>query len=188
MAKQNELKNLVRGKGLEALNASSAGEAPEEIVVIIGPKPKDGEKPVEPKFEITEIVPSEDDLRIIQEITGGKENYFVVWAAYTSEGEAAQSNFGLGKPITFKINCTTSKLLIQLGAPYRIEIITFDARTQRPEKLYSLVEDQQLKAAYFQISYMTETSLKGLFKLQAILSIPQTDIFQVYEGNYFQVS
>ncbi len=190
MAKQNELKNLVRGKGIEALGSSSDGEAPvqEEIVVVNGAKPQNGKKPVEPKFEIKEIAPSEDDLRAIQEITGGKENYLIAWEAHTYEGEALQANFGLGKPISFKINCAASKLLIQFEARYRVEMIAFDARSLRPEKLYSRLEDQQLNSAYFKISYTTEATLDGLFKFHVILSIPKTDLFQVYECNYFQVS
>ncbi len=191
MAKQDELKNLVRERGLHALGSSFADETPaqeEEIIMVSELKPKAEEKPLEPKFAIKAIIPGEDDLRIIRQITGGQEIYCVVWKAYTCEGEAVKSNIELGKPISFKINCAASKLLAQLEARCQIEIIVFDARSLRPERLYNLVEDQKLQSAYFQISYTTEALLKGLYKLHVILSVQKTDFFHVYDGIYFQVA
>lgn len=220
MAKQNELKKLLRGKGLEALAPSDSSEndsqtssenlvrekkkktpkisppepakiekVPEKKPVIpdVEPQPEEKKQPFEPKFEITEIVPEEEVLRKIQEITGGQENYLVAWKAYTSEKDKLQSHFELGKPISFKINCAASKLPTQLEVNYTIEVMAFDVRTNNREKQFNLIKEQQIKSAYFQISYTIETHLKGLYKFHIILSIPKTDLFQVYEGNYFQV-
>ncbi len=150
-------------------------------------KPEPEEKPFEPKFDITAIVAEEDDLNAIQGLTVGRKNYLVAWQAYTSEKDKLQSHFELGSPITFEISCAASKIFAQLKTKFRIEIITYDMRTLQPQKSYSLVKDRQMKSRYFQITSSTETVQKGLFNFHVILSIQNTDLFQVCEGNYFQV-
>lgn len=149
--------------------------------------PAQGKPSAEPTLEVTQIEPEEAELEHIAEVTRSKANYFVAWEASVWGADGPRSHFETNEKIFINIRCAASKLLVQLKPSYRIEIITFDARTLQPQKGYSMVIDQQVRYAHFRVSHRMDAHLRGLFKFQLIVIVRDTDLFQVFDGDYFEV-
>ncbi|MFQ5640041.1 MAG: hypothetical protein ACE5IR_18840 [bacterium] len=176
-----------RENRIRVISDLEEASAEEKLLPENEPKPAPKENLIMPKIKVTEIEPEEEELSVIQELTNGLANYLVAWDAYTSKREKFQSHFELGSPITFEINCAASEIFAELKTKFKVEIITYDMRTLQPQKIYGLSRSQHIESGYFQISYSTEAVQKGLFGFKVILSMQGTHLFQVCEGDYFQV-
>ncbi len=221
MAKKARLKNLVQGKGLDAMAATdidkaetanevfansavgggsrrrnrqrsadlsvtkteAQGEAQPEVIL----PEKELKKPEKANGSIAAIEPGECTIAALEDTVFDDGNFFVTLDAFTLIDEDVGAHFESGSTMTYKINCAASRLLVQLKAECKIEVIAYDARTMQPEQSYCLAKTQKIEHPFFQLTHFVKCSLKGLYKFHVILSITNADLFDVYHANYFQV-
>ena len=190
--KRQELKELVKGKGLDALKATAP---PKEKVEKIESKDlkvltEDTRKTlvsIEAKPVMIEIEPSPDEREIIQKLSGGAEVYALVWRAFTTIGEKENSVSSKGEIITFNIDCSVGKVLAQFKANYSLEMISFDVQSQHSQALYSYKTEDKIPFENFCVQFQALAALSGVFKIQTMLLIENTEHFHVYEGGYFRI-
>ncbi|MFQ5769040.1 MAG: hypothetical protein ACE5HX_00785 [bacterium] len=203
--KRQELKSLIKGKGLNALKASQPLEekvivkdpAKEEKDLVVSTKETKEEKvkkekkevaaKLESKPDILEIKPSPEEIEVIQNLSGGAAEYVLIWRAFTSSNDEKMTVFNKGEMVTFNIDCVVAKIIAQLKAPFTLEVHSFDVRSHHSQALYSFKKEDQIQSEVFRVQFQIEAVLSGIFKLQTLFIIHNTEHFHVNEESYFRI-
>ena len=209
MAKKEELKKIIRGRGMEALRPSTediAEEKPTSIdhtpLSVITPQEEPSlhpqtqvvvEKPVHEKrlsqnCIISAIEPSQEQKDFIEKILGENIHQIVIWDIYVSQGEKMGTGFNMNNPLVFNLCCTASGLLEQLKPELGIHWITYDLQRMQIQTNYRFFIKTKPLWPNFQICYEIQPTLNGIFKFHVIMDIEETDLFWIKEGFEFKIS
>jgi hypothetical protein len=98
-----------------------------------------------------------------------------------------QAAFNVGQTIEFNLDLEAGGLLAELKAPYQVELISIDLRTQNPQPLYSFQQRGNWEGAQMRIVFQQQAALAGAFRLQGLVFIENTKKFSVAEGGNYLV-
>ena len=214
MPKKEELEQIVRGKGLEALRPSPENLSTEKQIVkepnsvnhiesstanssdetsITFPaestiKQAAKERRLNSQCVISEITPSPEQQSYIQEMIGENLHQIIIWDTYISQGEKRNTVFKINNPLTFHIHCTASGLLEQLKPEMEIYWITYDIGRMQLQPSYGFSIRTKPFWPNFRLSYEMKSTFAGFFKFHVIIDIKATDLFWVNEGFEFKIS
>ena len=208
MAKKEELKKIIRGRGMEAFRPSTediAEEKPTSIdhaplsVITSQEEPVQGpqaqvvyEKPITEKrlsqnCIISAIEPSQEQKNFIEKILSENIHQIVIWDIYVSQGEKMGTGFNMNNPLVFNLCCTASGLLEQLKPELGIHWITYDLQRMQIQTNYRFSIKTKPLWSDFQVCYEIQPTIPGFFKFHVIVDIEETDLFWIKEGFEFKI-
>jgi len=213
VAKKEELKKIIRGKGMQAFRPSAENLSTEEVVVgkpnsvnQTGLSIATSQEEVSQSFQaeaiseqavrekrlndnciISEIEPSQEQKDFIEKILGQDIHQIVIWDIYISQGEKRGTAFKINNPVVFNICCTASGLLEQLKPELGIHCISYDLQRMQIQNNYTFSAKTKPLWHNFQISYKIQPNLQGFFKFHIIVDIDDTDLFWIMDGFEFKI-
>lgn len=131
--------------------------------------------------------PTLEEKKIIEEKLQSENALVTIWRELTAQSEAPSAVFKRGQEIEFILDGAVSAFLTELNSPFTIELISFDLRTQNPQPLYSFQEYGHLTMEYFRVKFQAPALVAGIFRLQSILLIDNSEHFSIPSGVNFVV-
>lgn len=131
--------------------------------------------------------PTSEEKIFIQENLQNQNALVTLWREFTAQEREPNAVFKRGQEIEFVLDGAAANLLVELKSPFTIELISFDLRTQNPQPLYSFQEYGRLTAEYFRVRFQAPALVAGIFRLQSILLIDNTEHFSIPSGVNFVV-
>ncbi len=135
----------------------------------------------------TSYLPSSEEKILIQECLQSQNALVTLWREFTAHAGEPNAVFKRGQEIEFILDGAVVNLLTELKSPFTIELISFDLRTQNPQPLYSFQEYGHLTSEYFRVAFQAPALVAGIFRLQSILLIDNTEHFAIPMGVNFVV-
>ena len=167
-------------KTLRGLNALDPGPRPPEVFepAEAAHSPSNGSQKTSTLSEV---------FAAIQERMQKESSQALVYREFTSLAGEPKSAFKRGQVIEFNLEVAASGLLSDLKAPFTLELIAFDLRTQHAQPLYSFKKQGRLEGEIFIVSFQAQAALAGSFRLQSLLTVDGTEHFSVSAGAHFLV-
>lgn len=205
MHKKQELKKMVRGKGLEALRPTAetfsstektieAIESENKIHPSISNSKEEAvkesaiaEKQLSKNIMITEILPTPEQQSYIQEMLGEEKHQIVIWDTFISQGEKRGSVFKKDTPLTFNICCTASGVLAQFKPEVEIHWISYDILRMQLQPLYNVTASSKPFWPNFKIQFQLIPAAVGFFNFHVIVDPKVTSLFWVRDGFVFKI-
>ncbi|NUO82546.1 hypothetical protein HUU05_20940 [candidate division KSB1 bacterium] len=135
----------------------------------------------------TPYLPSSEEKILVQERLQSQNALVTLWRECTAYAGEPNAVFKRGQVIEFVLDCAAANFFTELKSPYTIELISFDLRTQNPQPLYSFQEYGHLTAEYFRVIFQAPALVAGIFRLQSILLIDNSEHFSIPMGVNFVV-
>ncbi|MGH7494103.1 MAG: hypothetical protein ACREOO_17140 [bacterium] len=189
--RHRQLKELIQGRGLDAL--------------LPGPKPPAAPKPDgEDTFGILSLskesmgkttsgetafrpARTTEDITMNPSLQPIPDAYISIRQPFTSLQGVPQAAFNVGQTIEFNLDVEAGGLLAELKAPFHVELISIDLRTQNPQPLYSFLQRGNWEGAQMRIMFQKQAAVTGAFRLQGLVVIENTKKFGVAEGGNYLV-
>ncbi len=137
--------------------------------------------------DLTVFSPSHEEKKIIEEKLQSENALVTIWRELTAQNGAPNAVFKREQEIEFILDGAVSTFLTALNSPFTIELISFDLRTQNPQPLYSFQEYGHLTTEYFRVKFQAPALVAGIFRLQSILLIDNSEHFSIPSGVNFVV-
>ena len=205
MPKKQELRKIVRGKGLEALRPTAetfssteqTAEAIESDSKIhsssdnsMGEAAKGSstaEKQLSKNIVITEILPTPEQQSYIQEMLGVDANQILIWDTFIWQGEKRGSAFKKDTPLTFNICCTASGIMAQFKPEFEIHWISYDILRMQVQSLYNVTAYSKPFWPNFKIQFRLIPAAVGFFNFHVIVDPEVASLFWVRDGFVFKI-
>lgn len=136
---------------------------------------------------LSSYIPTPEEKIFIQENLQHQGAFVTLWRELTAHANTPSAVFKRGQEIEFVLDGAASTFLAELASPFTIELISFDLRTQNPQPLYSFQEYGRINAEYFRVKFQAPALVAGIFRLQSILLIDNTEHFSIPSGVNFVV-
>jgi len=211
--KKEELKKLIRGKGLSAFRPSAENLAsdnktskipdstipdesaapdrptePSSEVIIESTSPQQPpQKRVNQYCVISECLPSEKQQTRLQNIFEENPHQIIIWDAFISQPEQLGSVFKQKIPLTFNVFGSAGGMLAQLKPLVTVHWISYDLLRMQLQPCFEFRIQTKPWWPSFKISYDFLPAVSGFFKFHTILDISQVDLFEFYEGSIFKI-
>lgn len=199
MAKKEDLKKIVRGKGLDALRPTAEDSSPDSndnpqekteqtlITNNVGEQMGQEDK-LNKHCLITEILLSPEQQAYFKDKLGENTHQILIWDTFVSQGEHRGTVFRNDAPLNFNVCCVASGLLAQLKPELEIQWTTYDIQRMQLQPLYDFKIKTKPSWPIFKISYEVQPALAGYFKFNVIVDIEQIELFWIKEGFVFKIN
>ena len=213
MPKKQELKKIVRGKGLEALRPTpenfssekrkseaqkseikehySASDSKDETAKSFTDETIEEQTTEQEQLSknsiIAQIIPTDEQQLYIQEQLGDDSHKILIWDLFITQGGKKGSVFQPGIPATFNICCTASGLIAQLKPEIEVHWISYDLLRMQIQPLYKFSVHTKPLWNHFKIQFQLKPAVFGFFNFHVIVDLKAAGLFWVRDGFVFKI-
>ena len=189
--RHRQLKALIQGQGLDALRPGprpTAAPAPDgEDAFGNDSLSEEGIAKTTPGETALRPARTTEDMTMNPSLQPIPEADVSIRQSFTTLQGVPQAAFNVGQTIEFNLDLEAGGLLAELKAPYHVELISIDLRTQNPQPLYSFQQRGVWEGAQMRIMFQKQAAVAGAFRLQGLVVIENTKKFGVADGGNYLV-